>query len=91
MTSKHIVCATAMLASLGLLRLPAAHAAGPPAALQESQSGVWRLVPLPNSKIPAAWVINTETGVTYLCGTGATQGKARVACIEASFPPQHAK
>jgi hypothetical protein len=91
MIRQRILTVAAVLMGLFITGTPAVRAAGPPAALPDSPAGTWRLVPLTNSRVPAAWVINTETGDTYLCGTGSFQGKATIACLEAVFPPSHAK
>lgn len=91
MIRKLILPAVAILTNLLMTGTPTVHAAGPPAALPGSPAGTWRLVPLTNSQVPAAWVINTETGDTYLCGAGSSEGKATIACLEAVFPPSHAK
>ncbi len=91
MIRNRIVRLSASLAAAALLGAQASLAAGPPQDAQHAPAGTWRLIPLPDVKLPAAWVINTETGETYLCGSGAAQGKARVACVEASFPPASTK
>lgn len=91
MTHSRILYFVAVLAGSVLIGAPLGRAAGPPTALADTQLGVWHLIPLENSKVPAAWVLNTATGDLYLCGTGALNGRARVACIEADFPRAHAK
>jgi hypothetical protein len=53
---------------------------------QAGGAGVWELIPLPDSKVPAAWVFNTQTGQTYLCGPAARRGMAVLACIRARLP-----
>ena len=81
----------AVLLGMAILGAPACLAAGPGSSPSVSQPGTWRLVPLANQKVPAAWVINTETGDTYLCGSGSSDGRAHVACIEANFSNQSPK
>ncbi len=91
MIRKRILPIAAILTGILMSGAPTVRAAGPPAALPGSPAGTWRLVPLTNSQVPAAWVINTENGDTYLCGAGSSEGKATIACLEAVFPPSHAK
>lgn len=51
-----------------------------------SAPGTYKLIPLPGSKVPAAWVLNTETGQTWLCGAGTSGGQAHLTCLPASIP-----
>ncbi|MDQ2804010.1 MAG: hypothetical protein M3Y41_15555 [Pseudomonadota bacterium] len=80
-------CAAAFVAAVLLCAVPS-FAAGPPQSTSPRLSepaGTWRLIPLSNVKVPAAWVINTANGDTYLCGSTAAEGRAQLACIEADF------
>jgi hypothetical protein len=91
MTLERLTAARPGLAAfLGLMTLaaPACFGAEPPPGPSVPPPGTWRLIPLPDEKVPAAWVINTATGATYLCGSGSSEGRARVACIQADFAPQ---
>lgn len=63
----------------------AASQAPPGMASAYSAPGTYKLIPLPGSKVPAAWVLNTQTGQTWLCGTGAVDGRARVTCLQADM------
>ena len=91
MTSNRMFRVAVVVAGAALLGATPGRAAGPPAALPDSEAGAWRLIPLADSHVPAAWVINTRNGDTYLCGTGALDGHVRVACVEANFPRPNAK
>ncbi len=84
MTPTSLLCAAATLAGIALPGAPPAFAATPPGTATPP-AGSWQLIPLPDAKVPAAWVINTENGDTYLCGAGSDDGKARVACVQANF------
>lgn len=88
MTWTGLLRTAAVLSGLGMLAAPSV-AAPPPGTVSEPQGGVWQLIPLPDAKVPAAWVINTANGDTYLCGAGARDGRAHLACIQADFhhPP----
>jgi hypothetical protein len=79
-----LLWAAAALAGIGVPGAPGFAAAPPGTATPPA--GSWQLIPLPDTKVPAAWVINTENGDTYLCGAGSSDdGQARVACIQANF------
>jgi len=83
----HLRCRAIFVAvALGTLACVSTALATPPAGPGQGEPGTWRLIPLPDTKVPAAWVINTTNGDTYLCGSGSHDGQARVACIQARFP-----
>jgi hypothetical protein len=80
--------------SVGVAALAAPALAAPPSAGGSAQAqpargysapGTYKLIPLPDSKVPAAWVLDTETGQAWLCGPGSDSGQARVTCLQAEM------
>jgi hypothetical protein len=84
MTRTGLLSAAVGLGGLAMLAAPSL-AAAPPGTAPTPQSEAWRLISLPDAKVPAAWVINTANGDTYLCGAGARDGRVHLTCIQADF------